>query len=95
VFTRDPERELVRRLYLPGGPCGIALDAEHGRLFVTLPASNEVVELPAYGRPHVLRRWPTVRQPNSVAVDPVTRRVYVAGLRPSALQVLSAVAPLR
>jgi hypothetical protein len=49
----------------------------------------------AHGRPHVLRRWPTVRQPNSVAVDPVTRRVYVAGLRPSALQVLSAAAPLR
>jgi hypothetical protein len=95
VFTRDPDLELVRRLYLPGGPYGIALDEEHDRLFVTLLSRNEVVELPAHGRPHVLRRWPTVRQPNSVAIDPVTRRVYVAGLQPSALQVLSAAARLR
>lgn len=95
MFKRKPDLELVRRLYLPGGPYGIALDAEHGRLFVTLLARNELVELPAHGRPHVLRRWPTVRQPNSVAVVPVTRQVYVAGLRPGSLQVLSAAAPLR
>ena len=45
----------------------------------TLPARNELVELVAHGRPHVVRRWPTVRQPDSVAVDEGTGDVFVTG----------------
>jgi hypothetical protein len=77
VFRRTPRLELVRRYYLPGGPYGLALDARHRVLYVTLPGRNELVELPAHGRPHVLRRWPTVRAPREVAVD--GERVLVAG----------------
>jgi hypothetical protein len=45
-----------RRLYLPGGPDGVSLDHSQRRLLVTLRQVHEVVELPAHGRPHVLRR---------------------------------------
>jgi len=78
-FVLRPHLELVRSQYLPGGPYGMALDVSRNRLWVTLPARNEVVELPARAHPHVLRRFPTVRQPNSVAVDESTGRVFVTG----------------
>jgi hypothetical protein len=45
-----------RRLYLPGGPDGVSLEHSRRRLLVTLRRGREVVELPAHGRPHVLRR---------------------------------------
>jgi hypothetical protein len=45
-----------RRLYLPGGPDGVSLDHSRRRLLVTLRNRRELVELPAHGRPHVLRR---------------------------------------
>ena len=89
VFSLRPRLELVRRVFLPGGPYGIALDAARRRLYVTLPARNELVELPAHGRPHVLRRWPAVRQPDSVAVDERTGRVFVTGRADGVLQRLT------
>ncbi len=78
-FVLRPHLELVRSQFLPGGPYGMALDPVRNRLWVTLPAKNQVVELPARAHPHVLRRFPTVRQPNSVAVDESTGRVFVTG----------------
>jgi DNA-binding beta-propeller fold protein YncE len=78
-FVLRPHLELVRSQPLPGGPYGIALDPARNRLWVTLPALNELVELPARAHPHVLRRFATVRQPNSVAVDERTGRVFVTG----------------
>jgi DNA-binding beta-propeller fold protein YncE len=78
-FVLQPHLELVRSQYLPGGPYGMALDPARNRLWVTLPAKNQVVELPARAHPHVLRRFPTVRQPNSVAVDERTGRVFITG----------------
>src|SRR5262245_21866532 len=57
VFRRTDRLELVRRYYLPGGPYGLALDQRRRLLYVTLPGRDELVELPAHGRPHVLRRW--------------------------------------
>jgi DNA-binding beta-propeller fold protein YncE len=78
-FVLRPHLELVRSQYLPGGPYGMALDPVRNRLWVTLPAKNQVVELPARAHPHVLRRFPTVRQPNSVAVDVRTGRVFITG----------------
>jgi DNA-binding beta-propeller fold protein YncE len=85
-FVVHPRLELVRSVSLPGGPYGIALDARRNRLWVTLPGLNEVVELPAHAHPHVLRRFATVRQPNSVAVDERTGRVFVTGRKNGELQ---------
>jgi hypothetical protein len=57
VFAVRDRIEPRRRLYLPGGPAGISLDHARRRLLVAL-RTREVVELPAHGRPHVLRRRP-------------------------------------
>ena len=67
------------RTALPGTPYGIAYDPVRDRLWVTLTARNEVVGV-ALGaaKPSVVATFPTVRQPNTVAVDPVTGRVFVA-----------------
>jgi hypothetical protein len=86
VFEERPDLRLVNRVYLPGGPYAIAVDAGARRLWVTLTARNEIVELSAHGRPRVLRRRRTVRQPDAVAV--AAGRVLVAG-RAGALQILT------
>jgi DNA-binding beta-propeller fold protein YncE len=78
----DPLR-VHRRTHLGGKPYGIALDPERRRYWVTLTALNQVAELTDH---RVLRRFPTVRQPNSVAVDPKTGRVFVASRSDGTLQ---------
>jgi hypothetical protein len=88
VFATAPELELVRRYPLPGSPYGVAVDPVRRRLWVTLTGRNELVELPAHGRPHALRRFATVRQPDSVAIDSSTGRVFVTGRADGLLQAL-------
>jgi DNA-binding beta-propeller fold protein YncE len=78
----DPLR-VHRRTHLAGTPYGIALDTERRRYWVTLTAGNEVAELTDHRE---LRRFPTVRQPNSVAVDPRSGRVFVASRKDGTLQ---------
>jgi hypothetical protein len=80
----DPLR-VHRRTHLAGTPYGIAFDPERRRYWVTLTARNEVAELTDR---RVLRRFPTVRQPNSVAVDPRSGRVFVASRTEGTLQLL-------
>jgi DNA-binding beta-propeller fold protein YncE len=88
VFATRPKLALVRRVFLPGGPYGMALDPVRHRLWVTLTARNEVVSLPANGRPRPLVHLPTVRQPDSVAVDPVLGTVAVTGRDAGVLQLI-------
>jgi DNA-binding beta-propeller fold protein YncE len=78
----DPLR-VHRRTHLEGAPYGIAYDPRRRRFWVTLTASNRVAELTDR---RMLRTFPTVRQPNSVAVDPVTGRVFVASRKDGVLQ---------
>jgi DNA-binding beta-propeller fold protein YncE len=82
VFSLVGTPRLLARLALPGTPYGLAADPGGTSLWVTLTARNELVRL-AVGPSGTLRQVgaarPTVRQPNSVAVDPVRGRVYVAG----------------
>lgn len=84
VRTR-PELAIRRRTALPGAPYGVALDIQRRRLWVTLTETNEVVELTSRRR---LRSFPTVRQPNTVAVDVTTGRVFVASRSDGTLQVI-------
>lgn len=79
VGAGGDDLRLTRRVYLAGAPYGIAIDPERRRLWVTLTARNEVVELGAHGRPHVLQRLPTVRQPDAVSVDPGSGDVTILG----------------
>lgn len=81
----QPRLRIHRRINLPGAPYGMAVDREHKRIWVTLTATNRVAELTDR---HVLRTFAAVRQPNSVAVDPTTDRVFVASRKDGTLQII-------
>jgi DNA-binding beta-propeller fold protein YncE len=73
----------------PGAPYGLALDRTRGVLYVTLTASNQLESFEIKGNTVVPARvWPTVRQPDSVAVDSATGRVFVASRTGGGLQLI-------
>jgi DNA-binding beta-propeller fold protein YncE len=74
-----------RRTHLPGAPYGAALDRRRKRIWVTLTERNQVAELTDH---RLLRVFPSVRQPNSVAVDPRDGRVFVASRTDGTLQLI-------
>jgi hypothetical protein len=88
AFAGDPPM-LRQRFPLPGAPYGVAYDARRDLAWVTLTGRDEVVGLGvAGGEPVVIHRFPTVRQPDAVAVDPVTGRVLVVSASGMGLQVI-------
>ena len=77
------------RLALPGTPYGLAVDASTSTVWVTLTALNEVVGVRVTGnRMSVIARYPTVRQPNTVAVDPGSRRLWITGTDAGVVQLI-------
>lgn len=87
-FGLEPGLTLRSRFALRGSPYGVAVDPVRRRIWVTLTALNRVVELSDDGR--ALRRFPTVRQPNAVAVDSRSGRVFLASRTDGELQVIDA-----
>ena len=90
VYRPEPFT-LVQRAPLRGSPYGVAYDPERHQLVATLTARNEVVAVDLDApQPTVVGRWPTVRQPNTVAADPRDGTLYVAGSTqgPGQLQVI-------
>ncbi|MGH3897175.1 MAG: hypothetical protein ACRDTA_02765 [Pseudonocardiaceae bacterium] len=88
AFAGDPLL-LRQRFPLPGAPYGLAYDARRDLAWVTLTARNEVVGLDvAGGEPVVVHRFPTVHQPDAVAVDPVSGRIVVVSASGAGLQVI-------
>ena len=74
---------------LPGAPYGIAYDATRDRLWVTLTRRNELIEFDVSGAvPRRIAHYPTVPQPNTVATDPSTGRVFVASRTGGLLQLI-------
>lgn len=72
-----------------GAPYGIAIDRRRGLLYLTLTATNRLESFRITGSRLVPgRTWPTVRQPNSVAVDEVTGRVFIAGRTSNQLELI-------
>lgn len=91
AFTLGPQPKARSVTPVAGAPYGIAIDPRRERLWVTLTASNQLVEFDVSGRqPAELRRYPTVRQPNSVAVDPRTGAGVVAGRDQGRLELIGA-----
>jgi hypothetical protein len=95
VFATDAgRRPLTRaeRIALPRGsaPYGLALDPVRRRLWVTLTARNELVSLPIDGRAGPTRRFPTVQQPDAVAVDSALGTIAITGRAQGALQLIDA-----
>ncbi len=87
LFGRaDGRLEPTRRQYLPGGPFAIAVDGRRRRLWVAVPGRNQLARLPAAHGTRLLARAATVRQPQAVAVDPVSGDVLVIGTAAGVLQ---------
>ena len=89
----DPQLAQIAKIDAPGKPYGLAYDAARRRLYVTLTASNlmRIVDISDATKPRVLGDVPTVQQPNSVAVDPLSGTVLVTGSDPdggSSLQIV-------
>lgn len=89
AFSLDPL--LMRQNYpVAGAPYAIAYDAERDLAWVTLTEKNEVVGYDVAGEePKEKYRFPTVSQPNTVAVDPRTGRVMVASGTGDGIQVIA------
>ena len=80
VLTYDTKLRRLGRLALPGTPYGVATDPTTNTVWVTLTARNEVVGLDVTSStPRVIARYPTVRQPNTVAVAPGAHTLWVTG----------------
>lgn len=87
--TRTTKPQLLDRVNLPGSPYAMALDPADRRLWVTLTATNELAEIDlAREEPRVVATYPTVRQPNGVAVDTRTGRLFVASRTDGTLQII-------
>jgi len=89
AFSLDPL--LMRQNYpVAGAPYAIAYDAERDLAWVTLTETNEVVGYDVAGEePKEKYRFPTVSQPNTVAVAPRTGRVLVASGTGDGIQVIA------
>jgi len=84
-----PQFRKIVRIGLAGTPYGVADDPVRDRLWVTLTARNEVVGLNlGADPPAVVARLPTVRQPNTVAVDAATGRLFVTGTDDGVLELI-------
>ena len=89
TLATRPRLRVLSRLAVPGTPYGIASDPAHHRLWVTETATNTLAELStASPTPRVLATYPTVRQPNTVAVDPADETVFVAGAAAGVVEVI-------
>ena len=89
VVSVTPQVEDVVELPVEGEPYGLAFDAERSRLYVTVTDRNEML---VYDTDRFedgpLGTVPTVGQANTVAVQPGSGHVVVAGRSQGALQVL-------
>ena len=89
IYSARPDPKQLDRVSLPGSPYGIAIDPRRNQLWVTLTAEQRVVQFALEGSTlSEIDRYPTVRQPNTVAVDPASGRVFVTGKTDGQLQIL-------
>jgi DNA-binding beta-propeller fold protein YncE len=90
AYTLDPLM-LRQRYPVPGSPYGVAHDGGNDLVWVTQTGRNEVASYAlASGIPVETGRYPTVRQPDSVAVDEEGGLVYVASATGDGIQRLPA-----
>jgi DNA-binding beta-propeller fold protein YncE len=90
VYVTRPRLAFESRTHVAGTPYGIAIDRRRERLYVTTTSTNRVVELALQGRrpPIAVDSYPSVRQPNTLAVDPRSGRVLVLGRARGELQLV-------
>jgi len=89
LYELQPTIQQIGKVELPGTPYGVAYDSVRDRLWVTLTARNEVIGLNLDAATPVLATpLPTVRQPNTIAVDSSTGRLFVTGTAEGMLEII-------
>jgi DNA-binding beta-propeller fold protein YncE len=88
VFATRPRLKWIARVPLSGSPYGLAIDTARNRVWATLTGRNQLVEIAAGEHPREVGRRPTVRQPNTIAVDPRSGRVLVASNSDGTLELI-------
>ncbi len=89
LYTLDPLKQ-VGSIALKGSPYGVAGDPTTGTAWVTLTGSNRLVGLDVSGdQPKVIASYPTVRQPDTVAVAPGAKTLWVTGTEDGVVQRIS------
>lgn len=78
-YATRPRLKALSRLEVGGSPYGLAIDEGRQRLWVTDTGADRLLEIGIAARPRIVRTYPTVRQPNTVAVDTRTGAVFVIG----------------
>jgi DNA-binding beta-propeller fold protein YncE len=92
LYELQPTIQQIGKVELPGTPYGVAYDSVRDRLWVTLTARNEVIGLNLDAATPVLATpLPTVRQPNTIAVDSSTGRLFVTGTAEGVLEIIEGV----
>jgi DNA-binding beta-propeller fold protein YncE len=86
LYSLDPLRQ-IGSISLPGSPYGIAGDPTTKTVWITLTGKNRLVGLDVRGtRPRVVASYPTVQQPDTVAVAPGARTLWVTGTKDGVVQ---------
>ena len=86
LFSLSPLRQIAR-LALAGSPYGIATDPTTDSVWITLTGPNQVVGLDASGdRLHEIARYPSVEQPDTLAVAPGSHTLWVSGTKAGVLE---------
>lgn len=79
LYTIDPLKK-IGAISLPDSPYGLTADPSTQTVWVTLTGTNELVGLDVSGStPIEIARYPTVRQPDTVAVAPGSKTLWVTG----------------
>ncbi|MBY6705339.1 hypothetical protein HQ308_00815 [Rhodococcus sp. BP-241] len=88
VFTGDPDLIMRQRYPVAGSPFAVACE-DDGTVWVTVTALNEVVGFDiTSGIPVESARFPTVRQPDSLAVDSQSGELFVGSNSGAGVQVI-------
>jgi hypothetical protein len=89
-YLIGPEPREVAAVPAEGTPYGIAIDPERELLWVTLTATNQLAGYSIAGESPKRRfTFPTIRQPNTVAVDPSSGDVFVGSRSDAQIQRIS------
>ena len=99
AYVADTEGDMIRKFLIAaeprevdavaaaGTPYGIAIDRPRKRLWITLTATNQLAGYSIAGdRPVRTFTYPTIRQPNTVAVDPSDGAVFVGSRSDAQIQ---------
>lgn len=93
VFIPLPAPREVATIAQSGGPYGVAYDDRRDRLWIASSGTNEIVGYDMSGpNPQPVQRFSSVQNPYTLGVDPVSGRLFVAGVSAGVVQVIDAAA---